>query len=527
LQRQQHHDYYHDKQKTSIRYKTPVAYAFTYLNSPETAKQYPKRLQSFFEFIGLQGNLEQQGRLFLDEVRQNNNDDDGGKQWAQEHIMLYLDSLKKRVKHQNKGDDDSSSRKKGEISAGTLKNYIPPLKLFYESHNLPQINWRLISRALPKSRKASNDRAPTREEIRKVIGARDRRVKPIVLVMCSSGIRLGAWDYLRWKHVIPLKKKNDKGDEEVVIAAKLIVYTEEHDEYYTFITPEAYYALLEWMDFRALHREQITPESWLMRDKWQTADLVAKIKGGKVGLATSPKKLSTDAIKIILIRALYEQGIRQVLPDGVKRHEFKGAHGFRKFFKTHAEQVMNHSNVELLIGHAPALQASYYKPTESDILADYLKAVDELTITDYDKTTLKKQVSELAEKNEEQNYIIKGKLAEKEKDIEVAVKEAQETKKQLEDLEDRFRMFEKNTSNFITHVLGGRKLTPKEKKERDEKIRQEKEEWRKSRGIKLEVLKAIDKENEISNCVLCSSSTSYRCKLHRQRKESHHQKKES
>lgn len=247
----------------SIRQKSPVAYAFTYLNSPRTVKGYPKSLQSFFEFIGLQGDLEQQGRLFLDEVRQNND----GKQWAQEHIMLYLDSIKKRVKHQNKSssDDDSGSKKKGEITAGTLKNYIPAIKLFYESHDLPPINWKLISRALPKPRKASNDRAPTREEIRKIIGAKDKRVKPIILVMCSSGIRLGAWDYLKWKHVIPQKKKNDKGDDEI-IAAKLIVYTEEHDEYFSFITPEAYYALKEWIDFRALHGEQITPESWLMRN---------------------------------------------------------------------------------------------------------------------------------------------------------------------------------------------------------------------------------------------------------------------
>jgi hypothetical protein len=48
--------------KLSVRQKTPVAYAFTYLNSPATVKQYPKRLQAFFEFVGLKGDLEQQGQ---------------------------------------------------------------------------------------------------------------------------------------------------------------------------------------------------------------------------------------------------------------------------------------------------------------------------------------------------------------------------------------------------------------------------------------------------------------------------------
>ena len=37
--------------------------------------------------------------------------------------------------------------------------------------------------------------------------------------MVSSGIRIGAWDYLRWKNVKPLT--NDKGE---IIAAKLTVY---------------------------------------------------------------------------------------------------------------------------------------------------------------------------------------------------------------------------------------------------------------------------------------------------------------
>ncbi len=61
--------------------------------------------------------------------------------------------------------------------------------------------------------------------------------------MCSSGIRLGAWDFLRWKHVTPLK--NEKGE---VIAAKLILYADEPEEYYTFITPEAYNALKDYVD---------------------------------------------------------------------------------------------------------------------------------------------------------------------------------------------------------------------------------------------------------------------------------------
>ena len=76
------------------------------------------------------------------------------------------------------------------------------------------------------------------------------------------------------------------------------------------------------------------------------------------------KEIAYKGLKKIENRALWDQGLRNILSEGQRRHEFKQNHGFRKFFKTRAEQVMNRSNVELLIGHSSGLQASYYKPTE-------------------------------------------------------------------------------------------------------------------------------------------------------------------
>jgi hypothetical protein len=190
-------------------------------------------------------------------------------------------------------------------------------------------------RGLPRVKKSSSDRAPTLEELRKMMEYPDR----IVCSMTSGGFRLGAWDYLRWKHVIPIS--NNKGE---IIAAKVVIYAEEEDEYYTFITPEAYSALKDWMDFRSSYGEKITGDSWLMRDLWQTTN---QNYGARWGLATNPKKLQSIAIKRLLSRALWEQGIRQVLPAGVKRHEWKGSHGYRKAFKSRAEQVMRSANVEI------------------------------------------------------------------------------------------------------------------------------------------------------------------------------------
>jgi len=162
------------------------------------------------------------------------------------------------------------------------------------------------------------------EEIRKLVEYPDIRIKPIVYAMASGGFRLGAWDYLQWKHVSPITNDNEKGQ---VIAAKFLIYADEPEEYYTFITPEAYSALKDWMDFRASYGEKITEESWLMRDLWQTTNMNY---GAKWGLATNPNKLQSIAVKRLLDRALWEPCIRHPLAKGIRRHEWKEAHGFRK-----------------------------------------------------------------------------------------------------------------------------------------------------------------------------------------------------
>jgi hypothetical protein len=93
----------------------------------------------------------------------------------------------------------------------------------------------IISRSLPKVKQHANDRVPTVEEIKKLIVYPDRRIKLIVLLSVSTGIRVGAWDYMKWKHITPIKNENG-----VILAAKLVVYPNEPEEYFTFLSPEAY-----------------------------------------------------------------------------------------------------------------------------------------------------------------------------------------------------------------------------------------------------------------------------------------------
>jgi hypothetical protein len=225
--------------------------------SKEAKRQNFRALKLLFSYLKIPGgDLEEQGQVFLDIARggaarenstsnNNNNNNNNNhhqqyqQQWTQDNIIYFLISQRERWE-------------RGELAPGTLKNFCGAIKLFCDMNDLTTLNWKKITRVLPKSKSASNDRAPTIEEIKKLVEYPERRIKPIVYTMCSSGIRVGAWNYLKWKHVTPIK--NNKHE---IIAAKLLVYAGEPEECYTFITPEAYNALKNWIDFRASYGEDI------------------------------------------------------------------------------------------------------------------------------------------------------------------------------------------------------------------------------------------------------------------------------
>jgi integrase len=202
------------------------------------------------------------------------------------------------------------------------------------------------------------------------------------------------------------------------LAVKLLVYAGEPEEYHTFITPQAYNALKKYIDFRASHCEEIKPDSSSRCCGSNSVDIkqtTSSDRGGRVGLATAPKRLSSEAIKRILIRAQVEQGIRHELPNGIRRNEWKGAHDLRKFFETYAEAAgVKTSFVKILMAHSHGIEDSYNKPMTEILLQEYLKAIDKLTILSTDDASsaqlLQKQVAELKEKNKEENYLVVGRL---------------------------------------------------------------------------------------------------------------------
>ena len=371
------------------------------LKTTETKRQYSRNLKLFFNF-GFKSSLSlgEQADLFITKAVEDTN-------WTTNYfIQFFKNQIENRVNTNL-------------ISSATLKNYFKAAKLFCVMNDVT-LNWLKITKGLPRVKYYSDDRAPTIEEVRRLLEYPDRRIKPIVYTMISSGIRIGAWDWLKWRDIIPITLNGN------LIASKIIVYSGDPEQYYSFLTLEAYNSLSEWMKYRASYGEKVTGESWIMRDIWQTSE---RSYGASFGVAKDPQKLSSTGVKSLIERAIHAQGLWEPLQNGKKRREWQGAHGFRKFFKTQTEQIMKTINVEFCMGHkSDTLQKSYYKPVEKDLLEDYIKASDLLTINEENR--LRKRVTQLEEKQDEISYI--------------KFKYEREMKELREDMENKFtKIFQK------------------------------------------------------------------------------------
>jgi hypothetical protein len=356
------------------------------IRSPVTRDVYLRRLRIFFnhiQLLSMNETMDIRCNLFAEKARSNS-------KWAFNNVIGFLQFQKERVENE-------------EISPATLKNFVKAIKLFYEMADI-EIKWNKITRGLPKTKRYADDRSPTLEEIQKIVEYPDRRIKAIVYTMASSGIRLGAWDCLRWGNITPIRENGS------IVAAKIIVYPGDTEEYFTFITSEAYNELDKWMTYRKNSGEEINERSWVMRWKWDNK------KGHARGLAIAPKKLETIGIKRLINDALWSQGIRKKSQLNRNRYEFQVDHGFRKWFKTRCELAgMKSINIEILIGHSIGISDSYYRITENDLLQDYLRAADFLIIDK--QVNLQKELSKYNEKNQEETYFIKGKLQDREDEI--------------------------------------------------------------------------------------------------------------
>lgn len=240
------------------------------------------------------------------------------------------------------------------------------LRRFLQVNRVGGIDWNYVSDFIPQRRKYGEDRAPTIEEIRRIVSTADLRLRCLVLFLCSSGSRIGAIEYLKWRDIQHLEHEGQ-------VMAGVTIYSGEPERYTTFITPEAYSHLLEYKKMRENIGEKVTPNSHV----FVTLTNVDNFRPEAV------KPISVSSMKNLLGRHLRKLGMRSVIHEARDYHsfDFKQAHGFRKFFKTRMEMKgVKPIITEMLMGHTLGVSSSYMKPSEKEMMEEYVKAIPGLTV---------------------------------------------------------------------------------------------------------------------------------------------------
>lgn len=208
----------------------------------------------------------------------------------------------------------------------------------------------------------------------------------MILVLASSGVRVGALNHLDWGDLEPVYRVGDRltldhGEESGELAcAALKVYRGSSEAYTTFVTPEAFAALQEY------------GREW--------SEHAGRPAGPKDPMFIStrgvPVRVGYQTIHWRLSGVVRKSGLRDAGKED-RRYAVPLMNGFRRFYnKTCKEALSDDSTLgslikkEYMMGHRglTSLDENYFKTDMLELAAEYVLAVPDLTIDDADRLRL-------------------------------------------------------------------------------------------------------------------------------------------
>ena len=281
-------------------------------------------------------------------------------------------------------------RRNQKLSYASLFTRLAALRKFYEMNDVI-LNWKKVSSYLGENTKRFKDRAYTTEEIQQLLTKADERMRVVVLLLASTGMRIGAIPDLKLKHLTKIENFG---------LYQITVYENTKDEYYCFCSAECAKDIDSYIAYRERCYEKITPEAPLVREQFDR---------NNPDKARNPRHLPLNTLGFHIRELLIAAGIQTVehltetKTNGRLKKEVMRSHGFRKFATTNMIRAkINPEAREMLLGHSIGLSDSYYRPDANEILTEYLKAVDLLTINEENRLRRKVEILEVkADKIEE------------------------------------------------------------------------------------------------------------------------------
>jgi site-specific recombinase XerD len=288
-------------------------------------------------------------------------------------------------------------REDRKIASTSVKPYYSAIKKFFKVNNV-LLQWDELSRFRGKNEgKIIDDRLYTKQEILQLLDHADLREKVIIQILLSTGMRVGG--------LADLKIKDLEYLEEYKIY-KITVYSyDKNERYVTFCTPECAITIDKYLQYRKEVEGDTNinnkPDSPLLYRK------ITLYAEGHKQHEMSIKNMFNEHMKSNSIqqqiarlqrksRVTTIEKITDPSMVGKIRKEMMRCHSFRKIFNTTCiDNNVNHYVKEKLMGHRArlGLDVNYFRPSESQLLEEYLKVVNDLTINDENR--LKMQNEEL------------------------------------------------------------------------------------------------------------------------------------
>lgn len=290
------------------------------------------------------------------------------------NISNFDNLLKIDSKLLNQKIEDWLMDLRSKVSPNSIPTMYYGLELFFAMNDVV-INTIKLRRMLPAKVKKSGTNPWKTEDIRKMLSVtRYTRDKALVHFLASVGARIGSIDGLKISNITEMPDG----------CKAVLIYGDDKEEYFGFLTPEASQALEVYFSERKQDGEIINRSSPVFRTIYGRNN------------KSNPKPLAVQSARCSIYR-LIEQA-RIVREKQGFCFDIQMDMGFRKRFNTilKLNSEVNSNIAEKLMGHKRGLDGSYLVPTKEQCFFEFRKAINDLTIDE----RLKLEI-ELEKKNQE------------------------------------------------------------------------------------------------------------------------------
>lgn len=270
--------------------------------------------------------------------------------------------------------------KKKDLSHSSLNLNFCAIKHFYLMND-HRINKEKLGKFLGESVKKNNDRGYNTPELKKILDNCDLRMKVVVGTMATTSMRIGALCELKLSDVV---KMPDQG------VYKFTVYRNTREESICFCSPACAEYIDQYFDYRFRAGDRLEPTEPFIREQFDPDDIEQVRKRAK--------PVAKQTISTILSSIVTKAGLRKINHNytGKERNTVPLNHGFRKWWMHEAvEAKMNPEIREMLLSHSIGLASAYYRPTEGELLGEFMRCVDVGAFSLNEEATLRRKVEKL------------------------------------------------------------------------------------------------------------------------------------